>query len=217
MSTKSGEAHTPDAGDRGSGSAALFLKRTRLVDWVLVGSALSDSLPRVLNVQEAKTHFPRLIDAAHAGETILVATSGKPLARLVPLEPLVQKSRPGAALPVRAGGPLRLSPAAHAAIAEPAKRLSDASSQPLSIAFWPPRRNSAISHPGEPRSRSADLSLPLAPLTPKPLVQDCLQMHRPTRRRCASSSAGNSWRSTRSTRQGSRRSSMAAIRRRRAE
>ena len=29
----------------------------------------------------------RLIDAAHAGETIVVAQGGKPWARLVPLEP----------------------------------------------------------------------------------------------------------------------------------
>ena len=41
---------------------------------------------RVVNVHEAKTHFSRLIDAAHAGETILVAKGGKPWARLVPLE-----------------------------------------------------------------------------------------------------------------------------------
>ncbi len=41
---------------------------------------------RTVNVQEAKTHFSRLIDAAHAGETILVAKDGKPWARLVPLE-----------------------------------------------------------------------------------------------------------------------------------
>jgi prevent-host-death family protein len=41
---------------------------------------------RVVNVHEAKTHFSRLIDAAHAGETILLAKGGKPWARLVPLE-----------------------------------------------------------------------------------------------------------------------------------
>ena len=41
---------------------------------------------RVVNVHEAKTHFSRLIDAAHAGETIFVAKGGKPWARLVPLE-----------------------------------------------------------------------------------------------------------------------------------
>ena len=40
---------------------------------------------RVVNVHEAKTHFSRLIDAAHAGETILMAKGGKPWARLVPL------------------------------------------------------------------------------------------------------------------------------------
>lgn len=40
----------------------------------------------VVNVHEAKTHFSRLIDAAHAGETIVVAKGGKPWARLVPLE-----------------------------------------------------------------------------------------------------------------------------------
>jgi prevent-host-death family protein len=40
---------------------------------------------RIVNVHEAKTHFSRLIDAAHAGETIVVAKGGKPWARLVPL------------------------------------------------------------------------------------------------------------------------------------
>ena len=43
---------------------------------------------RIVNVHEAKTHFSRLIDAAHAGETITVAKGGKPLeppsARRVP-------------------------------------------------------------------------------------------------------------------------------------
>ena len=39
-----------------------------------------------MNVHEAKTHFSKLIDAAHAGETILVAKGGKPCARLLPLE-----------------------------------------------------------------------------------------------------------------------------------
>ena len=39
---------------------------------------------RTVNVHEAKTQFSRLIDAAHAGETILVAKDGKPWARLVP-------------------------------------------------------------------------------------------------------------------------------------
>jgi prevent-host-death family protein len=41
---------------------------------------------RSVNVHQAKTQFSRLIDAAHAGETIVVAKDGKPWARLVPLE-----------------------------------------------------------------------------------------------------------------------------------
>jgi prevent-host-death family protein len=39
-----------------------------------------------VNVHEAKTHFSRLLERAHAGEEIIVAKAGKPMARLVPLE-----------------------------------------------------------------------------------------------------------------------------------
>jgi prevent-host-death family protein len=41
---------------------------------------------RTVNVHEAKTHFSRLLDLAHAGEEIIVAKAGKPFARLVPLK-----------------------------------------------------------------------------------------------------------------------------------
>ena len=51
--------------------------------------------PRIVNVHEAKTQFSRLIDAAHAGETIVVAKGGKPWARLVPLEPPRARRVPG--------------------------------------------------------------------------------------------------------------------------
>ena len=37
---------------------------------------------KVINVQDAKTHLSRLIDAAAAGECILLAKHGKPLAKL---------------------------------------------------------------------------------------------------------------------------------------
>ena len=50
---------------------------------------------RTVNVHEAKTQFSRLIDAAHAGETILVAKDGKPWARLVPLETDRPRRQPG--------------------------------------------------------------------------------------------------------------------------
>jgi prevent-host-death family protein len=51
---------------------------------------------RTVNVHQAKTHFSKLIDAAHAGETILLAKDGRPWARLVPLEPAQHQRRPGA-------------------------------------------------------------------------------------------------------------------------
>lgn len=40
---------------------------------------------RVINIHAAKTHLSRLVDAAAAGEEMIIAKSGKPLARLVPL------------------------------------------------------------------------------------------------------------------------------------
>ena len=39
-----------------------------------------------VNVNEAKTHLSRLLERAQAGEQIIIAKSGKPIARLMPLE-----------------------------------------------------------------------------------------------------------------------------------
>lgn len=39
----------------------------------------------IVNVHDAKTKFSRLLERAHAGETIVLAKAGKPYARLVPL------------------------------------------------------------------------------------------------------------------------------------
>jgi prevent-host-death family protein len=38
-----------------------------------------------VNVHEAKTHLSQLLERAHGGEEIVIAKSGKPYARLVPL------------------------------------------------------------------------------------------------------------------------------------
>jgi prevent-host-death family protein len=40
---------------------------------------------RVVNIQEAKRHFLKLIDAVVHGSEILIAIAGKPIARLVPI------------------------------------------------------------------------------------------------------------------------------------
>ncbi|MEP2776586.1 MAG: type II toxin-antitoxin system prevent-host-death family antitoxin [Luteolibacter sp.] len=47
------------------------------------------------NIQEAKTHLSRLVEQAAAGEEIIIAKAGKPMAKLVPYVP---------ARPKRSGG-----------------------------------------------------------------------------------------------------------------
>jgi prevent-host-death family protein len=48
-----------------------------------------------VNVHEAKTHLSRLLDRAHAGEEIVIAKSGEPYARLVPLPGRRPQREPG--------------------------------------------------------------------------------------------------------------------------
>ena len=38
-----------------------------------------------VNIHEAKTHLSRLVERAAAGEEIIIARAGRPVARLVPL------------------------------------------------------------------------------------------------------------------------------------
>lgn len=40
-----------------------------------------------MNIHEAKTHLSRLVDRAAAGEEIVIARAGKPVARLVAFAP----------------------------------------------------------------------------------------------------------------------------------
>lgn len=49
----------------------------------------------MVNVHQAKTQLSRLIDDAHAGETIVLAKAGKPWARLMPLQPPAPQRIPG--------------------------------------------------------------------------------------------------------------------------
>ena len=41
---------------------------------------------KTVNIHAAKTHLSSLLEEAAAGEEIIIAKAGKPLARLVPLE-----------------------------------------------------------------------------------------------------------------------------------
>ena len=47
---------------------------------------MAEADPRkMINVHDAKTHFSKLLDRAHAGEEIILAKAGKPYAKLVPI------------------------------------------------------------------------------------------------------------------------------------
>ena len=50
---------------------------------------------KTVNVHEAKTHLSRLLERVHAGEEIIIAKSGEPYARLVPLDSRQPKREPG--------------------------------------------------------------------------------------------------------------------------
>lgn len=49
---------------------------------------------QTVNIHEAKTHLSRFVDQAAAGEEILIARAGKPVARLVALEAERMRPRP---------------------------------------------------------------------------------------------------------------------------
>ena len=47
-----------------------------------------------VNVHQAKTHFSKLLDRAHAGEEIVLSKAGKPYAKLVPYDPPAKRTSP---------------------------------------------------------------------------------------------------------------------------
>jgi prevent-host-death family protein len=49
-----------------------------------------------VNVYQAKTHLSQLLDRAAAGEEIVIARAGRPIARLVALRETGSRRRPGA-------------------------------------------------------------------------------------------------------------------------
>jgi prevent-host-death family protein len=49
----------------------------------------------MVNVHEAKTHFSKLLEQAHAGQEIILAKGGKPYARLLPLAEEPPRRQPG--------------------------------------------------------------------------------------------------------------------------
>jgi prevent-host-death family protein len=52
---------------------------------------------RIINVHQAKTNFSKLVKRVAAGEEIIIAKAGKPVARLIPYQdPPPSERKPGA-------------------------------------------------------------------------------------------------------------------------
>lgn len=49
------------------------------------------------NVNEAKTHLSKLLERVRQGEEIVIAKSGKTVARLIPMSEKPQRRKPGSA------------------------------------------------------------------------------------------------------------------------
>lgn len=54
-------------------------------------------MTKTVNTHEAKTHLSRLLARVAAGEEIIIAKAGKPIARLVPIAAAPAKRTPGSA------------------------------------------------------------------------------------------------------------------------
>ena len=60
--------------------------------------------PVAVNVHEAKTHLSRLLARVQAGEEVVIARAGQPVAKIVPFRP-----RPGKRIPGTAKGRIWIS------------------------------------------------------------------------------------------------------------
>lgn len=71
----------------------------------------------LVNIYEAKAKLSSLLDKAQAGEEIVIARAGRPVARLMPLAPAAQ-SRSGVRFGGIKAGRLKLSPDFHAPLTD---------------------------------------------------------------------------------------------------
>jgi prevent-host-death family protein len=49
----------------------------------------------LVNIHEAKTHLSRLVERVEAGEEVVIARAGRPVARLIPYRVRTQPRQPG--------------------------------------------------------------------------------------------------------------------------
>lgn len=57
----------------------------------------------IFNIHHAKTHFSKLVDQAAAGEEVVIAKAGKPVAKLVSIETASARMKPERQLGLLAG------------------------------------------------------------------------------------------------------------------
>jgi prevent-host-death family protein len=50
---------------------------------------------RIANIHQAKTHLSKLIEAAMAGEEVIISKAGKPMVKLVRCQPSDEPRKPG--------------------------------------------------------------------------------------------------------------------------
>jgi prevent-host-death family protein len=48
---------------------------------------MAEKTVKTVNIHEAKTHLSRLLERVAAGEEVVIAKAGKPVARLIPFAP----------------------------------------------------------------------------------------------------------------------------------
>jgi prevent-host-death family protein len=51
-------------------------------------------MPTVVNIHEAKTHFSKILKMVAAGEQLIIARAGKPIALLSPIPDETNKTKP---------------------------------------------------------------------------------------------------------------------------
>ena len=52
-------------------------------------------MAKLINIHEAKTHLSRIVEEVAAGDEIIIAKAGRPVARLMPLESTAPAKRLG--------------------------------------------------------------------------------------------------------------------------
>lgn len=71
------------------------LDQTIAYDYISRRPPLGDAMGKPVNIYDAKTHLSQLVDRAAAGEEIVIAKAGRPVARLVPLQAVLETRAPG--------------------------------------------------------------------------------------------------------------------------